>query len=82
MEVDRGYEGVRGSPGLVPVAELVQVRRHLAQVLEGVNDDVVDGVAPGQHVCPRAQRLPLVGSAQPPCLQDVLISRRQSDTDQ
>jgi hypothetical protein len=38
-------------PGLVPVAQLVQVRRHLSHRLECVDDNVVDVVSPPQHLC-------------------------------
>ncbi len=80
--IRRARQRQRGEPGLVAIAELVQVGRHVTNVLEGVDDDVVDGVAPIEDVRPRAQRLPLVRRAQPPRLQDVLMHNppRQTHT--
>jgi len=61
-------------PRLVPVAQLVQLRRDVGDILERVNDDVVDVAAPHDDVAPVPQRLVLVGRPQPPRLQDVLSS--------
>lgn len=57
---------------LVTIAELVKLRRNVSHVLEGVDDDVVDVVAPHDDIAPVAQPLVVVGSAQAPRLQDVL----------
>ncbi len=50
----------------------MQVRRYVLHALEGVDDDVVDHVAPQHDVAPGGHPLPLVGCAKSPGLQDVL----------
>lgn len=53
------------TPCLVPVAHLVQLWCYLHHVGEGIDDHIVDVVAPQQHVLPVYQAVPLVGSAEP-----------------
>jgi len=62
---------------LVPVAQLVQLRRDVGDVLEGVDDDVVYVAAPHDDVAPVPQRLVLVGRPQPPRLQDILDRQQE-----
>ena len=60
------------TPSPVPVAQLMQMRRHILHTLESVDDNVVDHVAPQHDVAPGGDPLPLVGCAKPPGLQNVL----------
>ena len=50
----------------------MQMRCYVLHALEGVDDDVVDHVAPQHDVAPGGHPLPLVGCAKPPGLQNVL----------
>mmetsp|Transcript_35300 Transcript_35300/g.111552 ORF Transcript_35300/g.111552 Transcript_35300/m.111552 type:complete len:375 (-) Transcript_35300:1314-2438(-) len=60
------------APRLVAVTELMQLRLHIVEGLECVDNEVVHVVAPHQEVVPPRHAVPRVGGAQPPGLEDIL----------
>lgn len=62
------------TPSLVSIAQLEKLGSQLAVRLEGLNDHVVDLVAPDENIAPHPKTVPLIGCSQSPGLHDILKS--------